>query len=156
MARSHGWSVLAEKALELSALALVVRAIAPGRAKSRNAAAEPVPEPPRRTVASEAAAAPSALEFITEGDGDGATYYHAADAVGEIYAGFYADGRVRLAGGAHRFAGVVQSGHAELLDVANNLWSELFVRVAPDGRVQLELRGGPYDARIFTCEALHP
>ncbi len=28
----------------------------------------------------------------------------------------------------------------------------MFLRVTPGGNMQLELRGGPYDARVLTCE----
>lgn len=154
VARSHGWSVLAETALELAALALVLHAMD----LARGASAEPKPaapkhdSPPTPAPAAQVAPTPTPLEFITEGESAGAKYYRANDEHSEILAGFYADGRVRLAGGAHRFAGALENGRADLLDVANNLWSELFVRVTPDDRIQLELRGGPYDARVFTCE----
>jgi hypothetical protein len=95
---------------------------------------------------------PDPQTFLTDSAGDGAHYYRAADESGEVLAGFYADGRVRLADETHRLAGIVQNGRADLLEIADNTWSELFVRVSPEGRLQLELRGGPYDARVFTCE----
>lgn len=160
VARSHGWSVVAETALELAALALVLRAMdlargvtaAPPR-PARHAAPQPAPvprpaPPPATPVSPEA--------FITENAGADTNYYRAHDETGEILAAFYGDGRVRLAGGAHRLAGAVENGRADLLDVANNAWCELFVRVTPDGRTQLDLRGGPYDARVFLCEPFQP
>ena len=94
-----------------------------------------------------------ALSFITEGDSN-ARCYRASDAFGEVLAGFFDDGRVRLADGMHRFAGMVQNGHADLLELTDKTWSEVFVRVTPEGTVQLELRGGPYDARVLTCRPL--
>jgi hypothetical protein len=96
----------------------------------------------------------TAEAFLTEPAGENARYYRAHDESGEMLAGFYADGRVRLADAQHRLAGIVQNGRADLLEIADNTWSELFVRVTPEGRLQLELRGGPYDARVFTCDQL--
>ena len=97
----------------------------------------------------------SPFDFLRESAGDDARYYTASDDRGiEVLAGFYADGRVRLADGDKRFAGMLENGHADLLDLANNAWSELFLSVTPAGRMQLELRGGPYDAHVLTCEAL--
>lgn len=94
------------------------------------------------------------MDFISECADDGARYYRAsADGV-ELLAGFYSDGRLRLADSQNRrFAGMLQGSHADLLEVDNNEWSEVFLRVTPTGRMQLELRGGPYDARVLTCES---
>jgi len=95
------------------------------------------------------------IEFITESADRGARYYRAAGEGAELVAAFYSDGRVRLADTQqHRFAGMLQANHADLLDLATNQWSELFVRVTPAGSMQLELRGGPYDARVLSCEPL--
>jgi len=92
------------------------------------------------------------LDFIKEYADEEARYYRATDESGEMLAAFYSDGRVRLADRAHRFAGMVENGHADLLEIADNTWSELFVSVTPEGRLQMELRGGPCDTRVFTCE----
>lgn len=95
----------------------------------------------------------SPQDFIKESAGEDTRYYRASDDRGALlYAGFYADGRVRLADDAHRFAGMVRNGRADLLDIENNAWSELFLSVTPSGQMQLELRGGPYDARVLTCD----
>ncbi len=71
-----------------------------------------------------------------------------------MLAAFYGDGRVRLADREHRFAGMVSNSRADLLEIDDNTWSELLVRESPEGRLQLELRGGPFDARVLTCEAV--
>lgn len=144
-------------ALELMALALV------NRAMQRDARPEHEPSPvdDSRHDPIEVSSGPApaqetvdALGFITEAGDSDARYYRASDALGEVLAGFFGDGRVRLADGMHRFAGVVQNGHADVLDLTHNTWSEVFVRVTPDGGVQLEVRGGPYDARVLTCRPL--
>jgi hypothetical protein len=93
-------------------------------------------------------------DFLTESAGENARYYRAIDESGELLAGFYSDGRVRLADDAHRLAGMVQNGRADLLEIADNTWSELFVRMTPEGKLQLELRDGPYGGRVFTCESV--
>jgi hypothetical protein len=167
--RTAGWSILAITALELMALALLTRAMRrdprperePGPlndsidAPQDDPADVPVDDP----AAVSSASAPAretvdALGFITEAGDSNARYYRASDALGEVLAAFFDDGRMRLADGMHRFAGMVQNGHADLLELADNTWSEVFVRVTPDGSVQLELRGGPYDARVLTCRPL--
>jgi hypothetical protein len=95
------------------------------------------------------------LEFIKEPADDGARYYRAADDSVIIIAGFYSDGRVRLADAqAHRFAGMLEGGRADIIDLRNNQWSELLVHVTPSGTMQLELRGGPHDAHVLTCDTL--
>jgi zona occludens toxin (predicted ATPase) len=94
----------------------------------------------------------TAQAFLTDSTGENPQYYRAVDESGEVLAAFYADGRVRIAGDRYRFAGIVQNGRADLLEIADNTWSELFVRETPEGRLQLELRGGPYGARVLTCE----
>lgn len=133
----------------------LARGVTPARV-----AAAPRPAPARRPVRDAAAPQPTPLPtpeaFITENAGAGTHYYRAHDESGEVLAAFYADGRVRVAGENHRLAGGVENGRADLLDVANNAWCELFVRMTPDGRTQLELRGGPYDARVFLCEPFEP
>lgn len=154
---------MAEKALELAALALSVRVMERPQAAAVPApvSADPLPrhpepqtrhpEPVEGRVDSKAA---GPLAFIKETQAPGTRYYHASDDRGEIFAAFYADGRVRIATAQRRYAGVADGGRADLLDVENNDWCELFVRTTPEDRVQLELRGGIDDARILTCEIL--
>lgn len=155
-------------ALELMALALVTRAMerdaGPQRQHSslddsiENPIDVPTDVPIDVPTDVSSGSAPAqetvdALSFITEGDSN-ARYYRATDALGEVLAGFFDDGRVRLADGMHRFAGMVQNGHADLLELTDKTWSEVFVRITPEGTVQLELRGGPYNARVLTCRPL--
>jgi hypothetical protein len=121
-------------------------------AEESRPAPQPAPEPAAQTPAADSAP-PQPVDFIAEPDDVGARYYRAVSEDAELLAGFYSDGRIRLADAQnHRFAGLVQAGHADLLELDNNQWSEVFVRSAPDGTMQLELRGGPYDARVLTCE----
>lgn len=147
-----GWIRLAGIALELSALAFFGYVLM-GREQAGTAPLQPVPSPvpPEEPVVATPLSEP--IDFITESADEGARYYRASDETAQLLAGFYSDGRVRLADAQHRFAGMVQSGHADLLELDNNQWSELFVRTTPTGRMQLELRGGPFDARVLTCES---
>ena len=80
-------------------------------------------------------------------------YYRAYDGEGEMEVAFYDDGRMRMADEQHRFAGMVQNGHAHMLQIGTDDWTEVFVRTTPDGVLQLELRDGPHDGRVLTCEA---
>jgi len=111
------------------------------------AAAPPKPAQPKREAGPQ--------DFLFEIADEGANYYRACDATTELVAGLYSDGRIRLAdSGGRRFAGALIAGHADLLELQRNEWSEVFLRVTPTGRMQLELRGGPYDAHVLTCEPL--
>ena len=92
------------------------------------------------------------LAFVSEGADPNTRIYRARDEQGTMYAGFLADGRVRVADDDHCFAGMIQNGHAHLLQIDGEQWSELFVRVTPSGTLQLELRDGPHDGRVLACE----
>jgi hypothetical protein len=95
------------------------------------------------------------LEFLTENTDNSTRLYRAGDDSGlELLTAFLPDGRVRIAdSGAHRFAGMIENGRADLLDIANDEWSELFLHVNPNGQTQFELRGGPYDGHVLTCHS---
>ncbi|MFN2448302.1 MAG: hypothetical protein ABR508_00720 [Candidatus Baltobacteraceae bacterium] len=149
MPRPARWSILAGKVLELSALALACRFL-----DGRAAAAAPdartapvIPPPPPRMSA-------DPIDFLKETADANVRLYRARDRDGAVYAAFYSDGRLRIADQAYRFAGMVQNGHAYLLQIDGEAWSEVFVRVTPHGTLQLELRDGPFDGRVFACEAL--
>jgi hypothetical protein len=131
--------MLAKEALELSALALASIVM------QTDTPSEPRSVPPLIPEASDPAA------FLEETANEGTRFYRASDDRGAVLAAFYDDGRVRVAGGNERLAGALQNGHAHLLDLKGEAWSELFVRTSPGGDMQLELRGGPYDARVFVC-----
>ena len=98
------------------------------------------------------------MDFIAEPADAGARYYRATDDGAELVAGFYSDGRVRLSDEQNRrFAGLLQGAQADLLEIGSNQWSQLLVHTTPAGTIELELRGGPYDARVLACEAFsHP
>ncbi len=157
MRRAPGWTRLAGIALELAALAFAGYVVMDRRGcavPGDRAAPPPRPEPAPQTTPREQAQ-PRRSVFIIESADSGARYYRAADDAVDLVAGFYSDGRVRLADAKHRrFAGMLQGNHADLLELEGNQWSEVFVRTTPAGGMQLELRGGPYDARVLTCEPL--
>ncbi|HZZ65138.1 MAG TPA: hypothetical protein VFE17_06555 [Candidatus Baltobacteraceae bacterium] len=162
MRRTAGWSVLAVTALEIAALALTCRFIGGRRSQGDLAQAQPVAKHvrpdeaplPQTPVQETPQSEREPLTFL-ETDGEAADeYYRAVDVSGELIVAFYADGRVRLTGPERGFAGILQDGQADLLDVTDNTWSELFVRATPEGGRQLELRGGVYGGRIFACEPI--
>lgn len=93
--------------------------------------------------------------FVGEGADERTRQYRARNAHLELLASFYDDGRVRLAGeDGRRFAGALFGGKAELLDLLTQERNDLLVRVTPTGRMQIELRGGPYDGEILNCESI--
>ncbi len=49
---------------------------------------------------------------------------------------------------------MVQGGRAELIDLTDNTWSEVYVRTTPEGTLQLELHAAASASRILTCEAI--
>lgn len=162
MRRAPGWIRLAGIALELGALAFLGYVV---MAREDSGYASPsMPQDATPAVPDESPAAhvdspaaekdtPDPLQFISDAGDRGARYYRAADDGMEIIAGFYSDGRVRLSDAQNRrFAGMLDGPHADLLDLENNQWSEVFLRETPGGQIQLELRGGPYDAHVLTCE----
>jgi hypothetical protein len=123
------------------------------KAQPKPQAPAPDPAAPEKPVQPKREGGPQ--DFLFEIADEGANYYRASDATAELVAGLYSDGRIRLADtGGRRFAGALIGGHADLLELQRNEWSEVFLRVTPTGRMQLELRGGPYDAHVLTCEPL--
>lgn len=167
MRRAPGWIRLAGIGLELSALAYAGYVVMGregkrpryfGHPESVPGEIEGIPADHTDDAPADQAGARASgmepMEFLRESADEDARFYRALDETGEVLAGFYADGRVRLADTQHRLAGMLQSGQADMLEIDDKQWSKLFVRTTPTGRMQLELRGGPYDARVLTCETL--
>ncbi|HEV2261657.1 MAG TPA: hypothetical protein VGR69_05155 [Candidatus Rubrimentiphilum sp.] len=169
MARAPGWTKLAATALELAALAFgsfameLARKDMPHQKPETMRPPTPAPQPPPAPRMEPVAQTPPSREpwelhprdFLTDIHDEGANYYRASDDSVQLVAGLYSDGRIRLADeSGRRFAGALIAGHADLLELRNNEWSEVFLRVTPTGRMQLELRGGPYDSHVLTCEPL--
>ena len=94
-------------------------------------------------------------DFLFEIADEGANFYRAFDSTADVVAGLYSDGRIRIADmDGRRFAGALIGGHADVLELQHNEWSEVYLRVTPTGRMQLEMRGGPYNGHVLTCEPL--
>ena len=142
MRRTPGWALLAEAALELTALALFV-ALFDRRTDGEATASVPSGDPvdPRR--------------FVREGADAQTRYFRAHDDSVAIEVGFFGDGRVRFADhGGRCFAGMVVGERADVLELATQRWSEAVVRTTPNGERELEMRGGPLAGRVFRCEAV--
>ena len=112
--------------------------------------------PPAPSATPEPAAAPvHGMEFLRESADEQARYLRARDENVEVLVAFLSDGRLRVADAEQRrFAGMLQNEKADLIDLDADQWSSVYLRLAPDGTTQLEFHGGPYDARVLTCEAL--
>jgi hypothetical protein len=147
------------KALELSALAIFCSFSQRTPDEPRRETAAPslrpvAPDPAASHQDTPQAPMQDPLAFIREESDPSAQYFRARDDAVEIFVAFLSDGRVRLAdGGDYRFAGVLQGEKSDLLEIGSGQWSRLFVHAAPDGKRQLEIYGGPYDARVLICEA---
>ncbi len=118
-----------------------------------------VPEPivvPKEPVPAEPPPAPQpdeAVDFLQAFADPDASVATARDEHGEVSVAFLSDGRVRLTDAENRrFAGMLQDDKADLLEIGTGTWSTVYLRRSPDGTTQLELHGGPYDARVLTCE----
>jgi hypothetical protein len=157
VAHTPGWAKLTGPALELAALAFgsFAMELANGSAPKPKTEPKPPVAPGKPVQPTQPKREAGPQDFLFEIADEGANYYRASDATAELVAGLYSDGRIRLAdSGGRRFAGALIGGHADLLELQRNEWSEVFLRVTPTGRMQLELRGGPYDAHVLTCEPL--
>ncbi|HET6896437.1 MAG TPA: hypothetical protein VFH72_13720 [Candidatus Baltobacteraceae bacterium] len=160
MQRAPGWTRLAGIALELTALAFIAHVVMQreqrgNRTLSSRFVPAQRPAPPDTAPVPPPSGVPDPTAFIIDPADNGARYYRAESADTHVLAAFYSDGRLRVADAQqHRLAGMLQNNHADVLDLSTNSWSEIFVHVTPAGAMQLELRGGPYDSRVLTCDEL--
>lgn len=107
------------------------------------------------TVAPQHEERSDALEFLRGADDAQARFYRASDEQIQLLVAFLSDGRVRLIDAdGRRFAGMLETEKADLIEISSNEWSRVFVSATPDGRTQLELQGGPHDTHVLICEAL--
>lgn len=162
MAHTPGWTKLAAPALELAALAFGTFAmdLAVGAPPKKPRAQPPAPAQKKIEQPLPRPLSPDAWEmrprdFLFEIADEGANFYRAFDSTADVVAGLYSDGRIRIADmDGRRFAGALIGGHADVLELQHNEWSEVYLRVTPTGRMQLEMRGGPYNGHVLTCEPL--
>lgn len=140
MGRAPGWIILSQIALEITAVFLLLRVVAP-RAKPRDAV---LAEPPKAFVPS----------FITAVVDSGSRRYRLYTAKGLLFAGFYSDGRVRLATAqGKRFSGVVVAQKAVLADLSDDISFEMEIQ-ARGSHLWVRMSGGPYDGQTLRCEQL--
>ena len=100
-------------------------------------------------------AKPDPQAFIRDASDANARYYRAHDEQMELLVAFLSDGRLRMADtDGRRFAGMLETDKADLLEIGSHEWSRVFVSATPEGSTQLELHGGPYDTHVLICEAL--
>jgi len=143
MRRAPGWFVLGQIALELSALVVLLRLLATPRPKVHDDSAQ-----------SPAVKAPAIPTFITEVVDSGARRYRLLSAGGFLFAGFYSDGRVRLATPrGRRFSGVVVAQRAIVADLRADVSFEMEI-LSQGSQVSVRMNGGPYDGQTLRCERL--
>jgi len=74
-----------------------------------------------------------------------------------LFAGFYSDGRVRLATAeGRRFSGVMMEQRAVIADLREDVSFEMGVAVHAhaDDLLMLEMDGGPWDGQTLQCETV--
>jgi len=137
--RVPGWIVLSGIALQIVALAaadrLLRRRVAPPEVSKRGNGAMPA--------------------FINEVADGGARRYHVRIASHDLYAGFYSDGRVRLAtSSGRRFSGVMVAKKAVMADLGADDSFEMDVVDDAGGCPVVEMNGGPFDGHRLAFEIL--
>ena len=139
MRRPAGWAVLGQIALEIAGLNLFLHAtsapqesFAPAKASRR----ETIPN------------------FITEVADANARRYRVCTSSGPLYAGFYSDGRIRLAAAdGRRFSGVAVENKAVMAALHDDVSFEMEMVLAGSG-ASLKISGGPYDGQTLQGEAI--
>ena len=145
-----GWMVLTSKAAQVAGLAVVSRLLErdePPVPAARAVAAQPQPF-----------AFPLTPSFITEVV-DADAHLHRAQLPDGTYlfAGFYSDGRVRLATPeGRRFSGIMMEQRAVIADLREDVSFEMGVAVHAHAGdlVMLEMDGGPWDGQTLQCETI--
>lgn len=138
--------VLTQKAAQIAGLTVLERLIAP----PAQAKAEPQPvlepEAPAQTP-----------PFITEVADKDARRYRATAADGTpVYAGFYSDGRVRLATPeGKRYSGFIVDEKAVMADLHEDVSFEMVLTAgAADKLLMISMDAGPYDGQRLLLETL--
>jgi len=145
--KTPGWLVLGQFALEVTALSLAARLLARprtrrfangnGSADRSNDEAAPIPE------------------FITEVSDPNAHRYRLPAKGEEFFAGFYTDGRVRLATPeGKRFSGIVVDRKAVVADLGSDDSFEMEILGDAGGGMTLRVLGGPLDGQTIACVPL--
>jgi len=139
MRQPAGWAVLSEIALEIVGLNLFLHATVTPQNNSGPAEASP-----REMIPN----------FITEIADADARRYRVRTSNGPLYAGFYSDGRVRIAApGGRRFSGVAVENKAVMAALRDDVSFEIEMIPAGLG-ASLKVSGGPYDGQTLQGEAI--
>ncbi len=150
MPRMPGWMVLTSKAAEVAGLAVISRLLADSRPAMPARRAEAIPSLPFQM--------PVTPAFITEIVDAQAHFHRAQLSDGSyLFAGFYSDGRVRLANPeGRRFSGIMMEQRAVIADLREDVSFEMGVAVHAHAAnlVMLEMDGGPWDGQTLQCETI--
>ncbi|MDP9111209.1 MAG: hypothetical protein M3M96_06235 [Candidatus Eremiobacteraeota bacterium] len=145
VSRIPGWMVLSGKAAQIAGLAFLARVLGdPG---------SPAPGPHVEPQQDDQAAPPASPSFITEVADRNARYYRARASGDEyLFAGFYSDGRVRLAtSDGRRFSGVMHGEKAVMADLHEDVSFEMAMTAGEQARTVLQMDGGPYAGKVLEC-----
>ncbi|MFN2527769.1 MAG: hypothetical protein ABR584_03535 [Candidatus Baltobacteraceae bacterium] len=147
VSQTPGWMVLTRKAAEVAGLAIISRLLEE-RTPARRSDNPPAPIPFE---------APPTPGFITEIVDAQAHVHRAQLPEGKyLFAGFYSDGRVRLATEGRRFSGVMMEQRAVIADLREDVSFEMGVAVHAHAGdlLMLEMDGGPWDGQTLQCETV--
>lgn len=152
--------VLSQKAAQIAGLTVLERLIAPPARRAPPAAVRPdvapAAQPAVQTSPAEAPVDATPL-FITEVADKEAKRYRATAADGSlVYAGFYSDGRVRLATPeGKRYSGFIVDEKAVMADLHEDVSFEMVLTSgAADKILMLTMDAGPYDGQRLLLETL--
>lgn len=149
MVHTPGWIVLSQKVAQIAGLTVIDRLLEqPNRKPPRIAAATP-PAPAPET-------APPVPQFITEvADNEAGRYRIRTGAQSFLFAGFFSDGRVRLAtSDGKRYSGVMVNETAVMADLRDDISFELSVSERAGEPMTITMDGGPFANEHLICEKL--
>lgn len=143
--------VLSQKAAVIAGLTVLDRMLgSPGASAPPQPAREPERAAPSVPESEAPAIDDAAPAFILEVADNGARRYRDTDA--SLFAGFYSDGRVRIANShGNRYSGILIDDKAVMADLHADVSFEMLVAHARDG-VTLNIDGGPYDGLHLRLE----
>jgi len=139
MRRAAGWVILSQIIVEIAALKTMLLATATSEHKRKAA------------TASRAEMIPT---FISEIADNAARRYRLQTASGTLYAGFYSDGRVRLAApDGRRYSGVAVEKRVIMAALRDDVSFEMEMN-GREPELSVTISGGPYDGQTLRCEPI--
>lgn len=137
--------MLSQKVAQIAGLAVIARLLDESHGDERPAVS---PAPP--------AVAPPFPQFIVEvADNEAGRYRARTGAQSFLFAGFYSDGRVRLAtSDGKRYSGVMVNQTAVMADLRDDISFELRLGGGTGDTMTMTMDGGPFANEQLLCEKI--